>query len=70
MISDEKLEIVRSNEEIIAEFELVVDRLDKALDRVKVMEKEGYSQGMIDDMRMLCQRLGAKKEVYSWLMVA
>ena len=63
-----ELTLVRTTDEIFKEYEEVSNRLEKAQDRLSLMKEEGYSDGMIKDMRMCVQRLAAKKEVFSWLI--
>lgn len=63
-----ELTLVRTTDEIFKEYEEVSSRLEKAQDRLTQMKEEGFSDGMIHDMRMCMQRLAAKKEVFSWLI--
>jgi hypothetical protein len=63
-----ELTLVRTTDEIFKEYEEVSNRLEKAQDRLTQMKEEGFSDGMIQDMRMCVQRLAAKKEVFWWLV--
>ncbi len=63
-----ELTLVRTTDEIFKEYEEVSNRLEKAQDRLSLMKEEGYSDGMIKDMRMCVHRLAAKNEVFSWLI--
>ena len=63
-----ELTLVRTTDEIFKEYEEVSNRLEKAQDSLSLMKEEGYSAGMIKDMRICLHRLPAKKEVFSWLI--
>lgn len=66
---DFELKIQRSLEDIIREAKVIDERIIATHEQLEMMKKENFSPALISVVRQSLACLGAKKDVYSWLLV-